>query len=249
MTERSVDRPVDAPPLVHRGPAAQGLPRHVAIIMDGNRRWARAHGRDELDGHSAGTEALRGVITRAAELGIAHLTVYAFSRENWSRNDREVNRLFALLVQTIERETSTLVDNGIAVDFLGRLDELPNEAAQRIQRACDATAHGEAMKLHVAFNYGGRTELVDAVRAIVRSGVSAEKVDEETIGASLYTRGVPDPDLLIRTGGEERLSNFLLWQTAYTELVTWPGLWPDFSGADLESAIRAYAARARRFGR
>ncbi|MFY8167762.1 MAG: polyprenyl diphosphate synthase, partial [Candidatus Limnocylindrus sp.] len=175
MTERSVDRPVDAPPLVHRGPAAQGLPRHVAIIMDGNRRWARAQGRDELDGHTAGTETLRGVITRAAELGIAHLTVYAFSRENWGRDDREVYQLFALLAQTIERETATLVSNGIAVDFLGRLDELPEEAAQRIQRACDATAAGSAMKLHVAFNYGGRTELVDAVRTIVRSGISAEK--------------------------------------------------------------------------
>jgi undecaprenyl diphosphate synthase len=249
LTERSVDRPVDAPPLVHRGPAAQGLPRHVAIIMDGNRRWARAQGRDELDGHTAGTETLRGVITRAAELGIAHLTVYAFSRENWGRDDREVNQLFALLAQTIERETATLVSNGIAVDFLGRLDELPEEAAHRIRRACDATAAGSAMKLHVAFNYGGRTELVDAVRAIVRSGISADKVDEETISSALYTSGVPDPDLLIRTGGEERLSNFLLWQTAYTELVTWPGLWPDFSGADLESAMRAYAARTRRFGR
>ena len=210
MTERSVDRPVDAPPLVHQGQAVQGLPRHVAIIMDGNRRWARAQGRDELDGHTAGTETLRGVITRAAELGIAHLTVYAFSRENWSRDDREVNQLFALLAQTIERETATLVSNGIAVDFLGRLEELPEEAAQRIQRACDATAAGSAMKLHVAFNYGGRTELVDAVRTIVRSGISADKVDEETISSALYTSGVPDPDLLIRTGGEERLSNFLL---------------------------------------
>lgn len=249
MSERSVDRPVDAPPLVHRGPAAKGLPRHVAIIMDGNRRWARAQGRDELEGHTAGTEALRGVVTRAAELGIAHLTVYAFSRENWGRDDREVNQLFTLLVQTIERETSALTKNGIEVDFLGRLDELPQEMATRIQRACQATRDGNAMKLHVAFNYGGRTELVDAVRAIVRSGLSAEQVDEEAIGGALYTSGIPDPDLLIRTGGEERLSNFLIWQTAYTELVTWPGLWPDFSGADLESAMRAYAARTRRFGR
>lgn len=249
MTERSVDRPVDAPPLVHRGPAAAGLPRHVAIIMDGNRRWARAQGRDELDGHAAGTEALRGVITRAAELGIAHLTVYAFSRENWSREDREVRQLFSLLAETIERETDTLTKNGISVDFLGRLQELPDDAAERIRRACDATAGGQSMQLHVAFNYGGRTELVDAVRAIVRSAIAAEKVDEETISSALYTKGIPDPDLLIRTGGEERLSNFLLWQTAYTELVTWPGLWPDFSGADLESAMRAFAARTRRFGR
>ena len=249
MTERSVDRPVDAPPLVHQGQAVQGLPRHVAIIMDGNRRWARAQSRDELDGHTAGTEALRGVITRAAELGIAHLTVYAFSRENWGRDDREIARLFALLAETIERETATLIKNGISVDFIGRLHELPADAVERIQRACAATANGAMMKLHVAFNYGGRTEIVDAVRSIVASGVAADAVDEQTISSALYTNGIPDPDLLIRTGGEERLSNFLLWQAAYTELVTWPGLWPDFSGADLESALRAFAERTRRYGR
>jgi len=249
LTDRIIDRPIDALPLVHRGLAAQGLPSHVAIIMDGNRRWARAQGRDELDGHTAGTEALRGVITRAAELGIDHLTVYAFSRENWGRDDREVRHLFALLAETIERETETLIKNGISVDFLGRLDELPKGAGERIQRACAETAMGNAMKLHVAFNYGGRTEIVDAVRSIVRSGAAADSIDESVISGALYTKGVPDPDLLIRTGGEERLSNFLLWQTAYTELVTWPGLWPDFSGADLESAMRAFAARTRRFGR
>jgi len=249
LTDRSVDRPVDAPPLVHEGPAVQGLPRHVAIIMDGNRRWARAQGLDELDGHTAGTEALRGVITRAAELGIAHLTVYAFSRENWARDDREVGRLFVLLAETIERETATLVKNGISVNFIGRLHELPTDAAERIQRACAATASGRTMKLHVAFNYGGRTEIVDAVRSIIQSGVAADAVDESVISNALYTRGIPDPDLLIRTGGEERLSNFLLWQAAYAELVTWPGLWPDFSAEDLESALGSFAARARRFGR
>jgi undecaprenyl diphosphate synthase len=217
--------------------------------MDGNRRWARAQGLDELDGHTAGTEALRGVITRAAELGIAHLTVYAFSRENWARDDREVGRLFVLLAETIERETATLVKNGISVNFIGRLHELPTDAAERIQRACAATASGRTMKLHVAFNYGGRTEIVDAVRSIIQSGVAADAVDESVISNALYTRGIPDPDLLIRTGGEERLSNFLLWQAAYAELVTWPGLWPDFSAEDLESALGSFAARARRFGR
>ena len=217
--------------------------------MDGNRRWARAQGRDELDGHTAGTEALRDVITRAAELGIAHLTVYAVSRENWARDDREVGRLFVLLAETIERETATLVKNGISVNFIGRLHELPTDAAERIQRACAATASGRTMKLHVAFNYGGRTEIVDAVRSIIQSGVAADAVDESVISNALYTRGIPDPDLLIRTGGEERLSNFLLWQAAYAELVTWPGLWPDFSAEDLESALGSFAARARRFGR
>ena len=249
MTRHGVDRPVDARPLVLEGAAATALPRHVAIIMDGNRRWARAQGRDELEGHAAGTEALRGVVTRAAELGIEHLTVYAFSRENWGRDNREVAQLFALLVETIERETSALVRNGISVDFIGRLSELPADAAERVRRACAATANGTTMKLHVAFNYGGRTEIVDAVRALVRSGIPEDAVDENAIGDALYTRGIPDPDLLIRTGGEERLSNFLLRQTAYTELVTWPGLWPDFGGADLESMMRAFAARTRRFGR
>ncbi len=249
MTDRSVDRPVDAPPLVHAGQAAQRLPRHVAIIMDGNRRWARLHGHEELEGHSAGTEALRGVITRAAELGIQHLTVYAFSRENWGRDDREVSWLFTLLAETIERETATLTKNGIAVDFIGRLAELPADAVARIVNACSATAAGERMKLHVAFNYGGRTEIVDAVRAIIRSGLPADSVDESTVSGALYTKAIPDPDLLIRTGGEERLSNFLIWQSAYTELVTWPGLWPDFSAADLDIAIDAFAGRARKFGR
>lgn len=158
-------------------------------------------------------------------------------------------RLFALLAETIERETATLIKNGISVDFIGRLHELPVDAVERIQRACGATANGATMKLHVAFNYGGRTEIVDAVRSILATGVAADAVDEQTISSALYTNGIPDPDLLIRTGGEERLSNFLLWQTAYTELVTWPGLWPDFSGADLESALRAFAERTRRYGR
>ena len=171
MTDGGLRRPEDAPPLVHAGVTAGVVPRHVAIIMDGNRRWARERGLDELDGHVAGTEALRGVVTRAVEVGLEHLTVYAFSRENWGRSDREIEQLLTLLVNTIERETLQLSKNGIRVDFLGRLDELPAGAAERIATACEATASGTKMRLHVAFNYAGRTEIVDAIRGIVRTGL------------------------------------------------------------------------------
>ena len=249
MTGPRVSRPADAPPLVHAGAPPAGGPRHVAIIMDGNRRWARERGRDEFDGHVAGTDALRDVVRSAAAMGIRHLTVYAFSRENWGRPDDEVSRLFELLAATIERETAELVENGVAVSFLGRLGELPRETAERVAAACARTSGGERLQLHVAFNYASRTEIVDAVRAIVRSGVMPEAIDEAAVASHLYTAGIPDPDLVIRTGGEERLSNFLLWQSAYAEIVSWPGLWPDFTGRDLEAAIGLYAKRDRRFGR
>ena len=249
MSDGGLRRPEDAPPLVHAAAAVGAVPRHVAIIMDGNRRWARDRGLDEFDGHAAGTEALRGVVTRAAEAGIEHLTVYAFSRENWGRADREIGQLFSLLATTIERETPELVANGICVDFIGRLAELPEHAAQRIASACEKTAAGKRMHLHVAFNYAGRTEIVDAIRAIVRSGTASESIDESLVAANLYTKEIPDPDLLIRTGGEERLSNFLLWQTAYAEMITLSTLWPDFTAADLDIALDAYARRPRRLGR
>jgi undecaprenyl diphosphate synthase len=217
--------------------------------MDGNRRWAREHGNDELEGHAAGTEALRGIVRRAAAVGIQHLTVYAFSRENWSRTDGEISGLFALLATTIEQETAQLIENGVTVSFLGRIEELPQETAARVAAACAKTLGGNRLQLHVAFNYSSRTEIVDAVRAIVRSGGSAESIDETSVASHLYTVGIPDPDLVIRTGGEERLSNFLLWQSAYAEIVTWPGLWPDFTGEDLDAALLTYAGRVRRFGR
>jgi len=244
-----VDRPGDALPLVHETHAPAEAPRHVAIIMDGNRRWARERGLDEIEGHRAGTEALRAVVRRAAERSIEHLTVYAFSRENWGRSDAEVQSLFALLVATIEAETDELISQGVEVSFLGRIGELPPDTAARISAACARTAGGSRLRLHVAFNYASRTELVDAVRAIVRAGTPAEQIDERAIESALYTHGTPDPDLLVRTGGEERLSNFLLWQCAYAEIVTLPTLWPDFDAAALDAALAAYAGRTRRFGR
>jgi undecaprenyl diphosphate synthase len=217
--------------------------------MDGNRRWARAKNLDEIDGHVAGTEALRTVLKHAVQIGIPHLTVYAFSRENWARSDKEVAQLFNLLAKVIDDETPELIQQGVAVRFLGRLAELPEQAQQRIAAACEKTLGGTKLQLAVAFNYGSRTEIVDAVRSIVAAGLPPENVDERIITGALYTAGTPDPDLVIRTGGEERLSNFLLWQSAYAEIVTTPTLWPDFGAADLDAAIAMYAQRIRRFGR
>ena len=249
MTDAEIRRPADAQPLVHSAPPPDGSPSHVAIIMDGNRRWARGRNLDELDGHIAGTEALRTVLKHAVQIGIPHLTVYAFSRENWARSDKEVAQLFTLLAKVIDDETPELLRQGVAVRFLGRLAELPAQAQERITAACAKTAGGTKLQLSVAFNYGSRTEIVDAVRTIVTAGFAPESIDERTIANALYTAGTPDPDLVIRTGGEERLSNFLLWQSAYAEIVTTATLWPDFSAADLDAAIATYTQRIRRFGR
>ena len=249
MTDAEIRRPADAQPLVHSAPPPDGSPSHVAIIMDGNRRWARGRNLDELDGHIAGTEALRTVLKHAVQIGIPHLTVYAFSRENWARSDKEVAQLFTLLAKVIDDETPELLRQGVAVRFLGRLAELPAQAQERITAACAKTAGGTKLQLSVAFNYGSRTEIIDAVRSITAAGLSPESIDEGTIASALYTAGMPDPDLVIRTGGEERLSNFLLWQSAYAEIVTTATLWPDFSAADLDAAVATYTQRVRRFGR
>jgi undecaprenyl diphosphate synthase len=224
-------------------------PRHVAIIMDGNRRWARAHGASELEGHAAGVEAIREILRHAVRREIPVLTLYAFSRENWARTDDEVVGLFGLLEDAIRSETAELRAQGVRVRLLGRLDELPAATRASIESALAATADGGRLQLNIAFNYAGRTELVDAVRTIVRAGTPAESIDESTISAALYTGGMPDPDLVIRTGGERRLSNFLIWQSAYAELVTTETLWPDFGPASLDDALAEYASRTRRFGR
>jgi len=249
VTDADIRRPADAQPLVHSAPPPEGGPSHVAIIMDGNRRWAKSRSLDELEGHIAGTEALRTVLKHAVQIGIPYLTVYAFSRENWARSDKEVAQLFNLLAKVIDEETPELQRQGVAVRFLGRLSELPTQAQERIASACAKTVDGTKLQLGVAFNYGSRTEIVDAVRSITAAGLSPEAIDERTIADALYTSGTPDPDLVIRTGGEERLSNFLLWQSAYAEIVTTATLWPDFGAADLDAAIATYVQRIRRFGR
>jgi undecaprenyl diphosphate synthase len=229
--------------------ATSDLPRHVAIIMDGNRRWARARGVSEIEGHAAGVEAIRELLRHAVRRGIPVMTLYAFSRENWARTDDEVVGLFGLLEQAIRSETDELRAQGVQVRLLGRLDELPPATRASIESALSATAGGMRMRLNIAFNYAGRTELVDAVRAIARAGTSPDEIDEATIAAALYTAGLPDPDLVIRTGGEHRLSNFLIWQSAYAELITSDTLWPDFGPEDLDGALAEYASRNRRFGR
>ena len=261
-------RPTDAPPTAHRPdveaapqpdptttpeverllPASE-LPRHVAIIMDGNRRWARQRGLAELDGHAAGVEAIRTLLRHAVRRGVPVVTVYAFSRENWARSDDEVRGLFALLEQAIRSETAELKTQGVRIRLLGRLDELPDDTRSSIGDALEETAGGDRLLLNVAFNYAGRTELVDAVRRIVASGVAAESIDETAIAEALYTAGLPDPDLVIRTGGEQRLSNFLIWQAAYAELYTTEVLWPDFGADAFDAALLEFASRTRRFGR
>jgi undecaprenyl diphosphate synthase len=225
------------------------MPRHVAIIMDGNRRWARGRDLPELDGHAAGVEAIREVLRHAVRRALPVLTLYAFSRENWARSDDEVRGLFSLLEAAIRSETAELRANGVRVRLLGRLDELPPETRQSIEAALDETADGTRLLLNIAFNYAGRTELVDAFRRLAASGVAPEAIDEAAISAALYTSGVPDPDLVIRTGGEQRLSNFLVWQAAYAELYTTEILWPDFGPEAFDGALLEYARRTRRFGR
>jgi len=261
-------RPTDAPPQAHEtvpdpeprtAPAAavpdpgfapgDELPRHVAIIMDGNRRWARQHGLQEIEGHAAGVEAIRGLLRHAVTRGVPVLTLYAFSRENWARTDEEVIGLFGLLEAAIRSETEELRAQGVRIRLLGRLDELPADTRASIADALGATADGERLLLNIAFNYAGRTELVDAFRTLAASGIAPEDIDEASIGAALYTFGLPDPDLVIRTGGEQRLSNFLIWQSAYAEFYWCETLWPDFGPDAFDAALLEFASRHRRFGR
>ena len=261
-------RPTDAPPAAHDpsadaetgpGPAVPAgeapllppdeLPRHVAIIMDGNRRWARLRDLPELDGHAAGVEAIRALLRHAVRRGVPVMTLYAFSRENWARSDEEVTGLFGLLEAAIRSETEELRAQGVRIRLLGRVDELPDETRRSIGEALDATAGGERLLLNIAFNYAGRTELVDAFRRLAASGVPPDEIDESAISAALYTAGLPDPDLVIRTGGEQRLSNFLIWQSAYAEFYGCDALWPDFGPEAFDAALLEFANRHRRFGR
>jgi undecaprenyl diphosphate synthase len=224
------------------------LPRHVAIIMDGNGRWARQRGLPRLAGHRAGTDALKRVIEGCVEFGVPVLTIYAFSTENWKRPPHEVRGLMFLLEEVIERQLDELDGNGVSIRHVGWLDGVPPHLARAIERAVARTAHNDRLILNVAFNYGSRAEIVRAVRQIVAQGVPAEVVDEAMVEAHLETHGLPDPDLVIRTSGEMRLSNFLLWQSAYAELYCTETLWPDFDRNALRLALDSYMGRERRFG-
>lgn len=265
MSRAPLARPTDAPPIAHgaRAPRTaapdavadeplvppEERPHHVAIIMDGNRRWARLHDRAEIEGHAAGVEAIRGLLRHVVRRGVPVLSLYAFSRENWARSDDEVNGLFGLLEQAIRNETAELKAQGVRVQLLGRVDELPDETRRSIDDALAQTAGGDRLLLNVAFNYAGRTELVDAFRRLAASGRRPEEIDERAISEALYTAGLPDPDLVIRTGGEQRLSNFLIWQSAYAELYVCGTLWPDFGPDSFDAALLEFARRTRRFGR
>ena len=231
-----------------RPPLAQ-VPRHVAIIMDGNGRWAQARGLPRLAGHQAGTENLRRILESAADFGVQVLTIYAFSTENWARPEDEVKGLMSILVQYVRRELDSLHRNGVQVRHCGRLEGVPSDIVREISRAVERTRDNSKIILNVAFNYGGRAEILDAVRRMIADGVSAEDVTESLFEQYLYTGDVPDPDLIIRTAGEMRLSNFLIWQSAYSEYYSTPVFWPDFDEGELYKALAEYARRERRFGR
>ena len=228
------------------------MPRHVAVIMDGNRRWARDRRLPAVEGHRRGVLALRELVRGCSELSIPHLTVYAFSTENWKREALEISLLLDLLVQFATSEEAELGRNGVRVRGIGRIDRLPAHQRDAIARLERRTSANERLRLDIAVNYSARAELADAARAIARAvrdgSLDPDAVDESTIAANLYNPSAPDPDILIRTGGDLRLSNFLLWQLAYTELWVTERHWPDFSRDDLYAAVAAFQRRSRRFG-
>jgi undecaprenyl diphosphate synthase len=229
--------------------APPNLPRHIAVIMDGNGRWAQQRGLPRSEGHKAGVGAARGIVTECRKLGIECLTLYAFSQENWRRPLDEVNALFSLLVEFLGRETSSMERESIRLRALGEIDALPLAVRAAVRHALQRTEHCSAMTVNLALNYSGREEILHAVRGLVRDGVRPERIDEEEFSGRLYTAGQPDPDLLIRTSGELRLSNYLLFQCAYSELYFTEELWPDFGPQSLHRALASYAARQRRFGK
>jgi undecaprenyl diphosphate synthase len=224
------------------------LPQHVAIIMDGNGRWARSRGKPRLAGHRAGTENIRRVIERFADYGVKYLTLYAFSTENWDRPAYEVRGLMALLSRFLKREVTNLHQNGIRLLHLGDLTPLNARLQKQVREAIELTSRNQGMTLAIAFNYGGRAEIVQAVRRIVADGIPADQIDESLFEAYLCTSGLPDPDLIIRTAGEMRVSNFLLWQGAYAEFCFIDAYWPDFDIEHIDAALLAYSRRRRRFG-
>ena len=225
------------------------LPKHIAITMDGNGRWAKSKGKLRIFGHKNGVKAVRDTVEGAAEIGIEYLTLYAFSSENWSRPEREVNALMTLLVSAINKETKTLMDNNIRLFTIGDINKLPLKAQKELQEAIIKTKDNTRMTLVLALSYSGRGEIINAVQNIIKDGKKPEEINEDTFQQYLTTKSVPDPELLIRTSGEYRISNFLLWQIAYSELYFTDTLWPDFRRADLYKAILNYQSRERRFGK
>ena len=224
------------------------LPRHVAVIMDGNGRWARERRLPRVAGHRSGITAVRETVEMCARLGVEVLTLYAFSQENWKRPRAEVTTLMSLLREYVRKELNTLRDNDIRFRVIGHLEDLPESARSELGRAMEQTASNNGLQFNIALSYGGRTEIVDACRALIEEGVDADDLTTEIFAEKLYTAGQPDPDLLIRTSGELRVSNFLLWQIAYAEIWVTETLWPDFRRAHLFQAILDYQSRERRYG-
>ncbi|MCS6775466.1 MAG: isoprenyl transferase [Chloroherpetonaceae bacterium] len=228
------------------------IPAHVAIIMDGNGRWARAQGKDRLSGHWQGYRTLKNIVYAADELGVRYLTVYGFSSENWRRPQEEVGGLMHLMLQAMRAEIEELIQNRVRVRVLGRLHELPPDLRREFEEAMRRTQNFDRLTFNLAINYGGRAEVVDAVRLLARKlqrgEITPNDIDEAAVAAHLYAPDIPDPDLLIRTAGELRLSNFLLWETAYSEIYVTPVCWPDFSRQHLIAALADYQRRTRKFG-
>jgi undecaprenyl diphosphate synthase len=246
MTEPPID------PQVHLGLSRGQLPRHVAVIMDGNGRWARQRGLARIQGHEEGAKVVRKIVTHCARLKLEALTLYSFSTENWKRPREEVDFLMGLYVKYLIAERDTIMNNDVRFQHLGRREGLPAAVLEEMDRTVALSAANTGLTLCLALNYGSRDEIVDAVRTIaerVRTGeLASDDINESEISNSLYTSGLPDPDLLIRTANERRVSNFLLWQISYAEIYVSPTLWPDFGEADLDAAIRDFAGRERRFG-
>jgi undecaprenyl diphosphate synthase len=225
------------------------IPRHVAIIMDGNGRWAKKRRLPRIEGHRAGSKSVQEVVETSARLGIKYLTLYAFSKENWKRPKREVSTLWRLLEDYLKREDKVLVENRLCLKVIGQTEEIPEVVRRELKRVEEMTQGNDRMTIVLALNYGGRTEIVDAVKKILREkDLDPDKLDEKMFSSYLYTRGIPDPDLLIRTSGELRISNFLLWEIAYSELWITDELWPDFRRIHLLQALVEYQKRERRFG-
>jgi len=227
---------------------AERIPRHVAIIMDGNGRWAARRGLPRIAGHERGTDNIRRITFAAGEIGIEYLTLWAFSTENWRRPADEIQGIMRILGEAIDRETQELHKQGAQLRHIGSLDGLSPDLRHSVQGAIDLTRNNDRLVLTLAFNYGGRQEMIGAIQAMLRDGLSPDHVDEETVGRYLYTRELPDPDLIIRTSGEVRMSNFLIWQAAYAELFFSPVLWPDFGPDHLREAALDFSKRERRFG-
>jgi undecaprenyl diphosphate synthase len=230
-------------------PNSEKYPQHVAIIMDGNGRWAKRRGLPRLAGHKAGTDNLRKIIKACVEFGVKYLTIYAFSTENWGRPKEEVDGLMRILEDVIERELSELKEQGVQIRHLGCLDQLAGSVQRKVLNAVEQTKENSTLILNVAFNYGGRDEIIHAVKKMLGDHITADAVTHELMSEYLYTAGSPDPDLIIRTSGELRISNFLIWQAAYSEWYVTETYWPDFGREEFKKALDEYAQRDRRFGK